>query len=169
MTKALDNDATITKAIISVHKRSATLQMDIQRILVAICTRWAQTRDCRPAVAHINQLLTKGQLTALRTNSIREWVETYMGLTLDPEANAFMCPPAVTDGQHLDIKALTNARWWDFDGGEKPYVPLADPAKLLNQLLGKFEKDVQKLGEDSKVTQAQIDALKTAKLVEVDF
>lgn len=164
MTKTINtltsSDAAITKAILSVHKRSASLQMDIQKVLVAVCTRWAQTKDMRPAVSHINQLLTKGELTALRTNSIREWVETYMGLTINEDSRMFSCPSSVTNGAHLNLKVLTNARWWDFDGGEKPYIPLTNPSKLLNQLIGKMKKDREKLGDGSKVDPVMLDALR---------
>lgn len=171
MTKALTtmiaSDNAITKGIVSVHKRSKTLQMDIQHILVAICTRWAQTGDSRPAVAHINQLLTKGELTALRTNSIREWIEKFMGLRINEETKAFYCPSAHNAGKHLNIKELTNARWWDFDGGEVAYKPLEDPTKLLNQLIGKMQKDRAELGDASKVDPAMLEALQAAKVGEV--
>ncbi|WFG40853.1 hypothetical protein ParaKuw1_00020 [Paracoccus phage ParKuw1] len=166
---SVNDEASIANAIKSLHTRGDSLQLDIHRLLVAICTRWAASGDVRPVAGHINMLLAKDKLGGVRKNAIRAWVETYMGLKLVEEGENkgnFYAPKAIANGQHLDMKALTNNRWWEFKP-EAEYKPIDDPRKLIAGLVAKMEKDVAQMGEASKVTPEMIAALKAARTPEV--
>lgn len=164
----VNDDASIANAIKSLHTRSDSLQLDIHRLLVAICTRWASSGDVRPVAGHINMLLAKDKLGGIRKNAIRAWVETYMHLRLvedgDNKGN-FYAPKGISSGKHLDIKALTNNRWWEFKP-EAEYRPIDDPYKLIAGLVAKMEKDRVHMGEASKVSVEMIEALKAARAPE---
>lgn len=165
----VNDEKTITSAIQSLHKTGETLQLNIHRVLVAIAVRWAASGDMRPVTGHINMLLQKDKLGGIRKNAIRAWVETYMGLKLVEEGDnkgEFYVPADLKAGKHMNIKELTNNRWWEFKP-EPEYTPIADPIKLLKQLTGKMEKDRQQLGEESKVDPAMIEALKAMTTPEV--
>jgi len=159
----VNNEKDITKAIDSLHSRSASLQLDIHKTLVAISTRWSSSGDVRPVAIHINHLLKKEQLTGVRKNAIKAWVQTFMGMVLVEEGEnkgAMYAPKELRDGKHLDVKELTNNRWWEFKP-EAEYVPIADPRKLLENLIKKFEKDRAKAGQSSVVEVTMIDDLKS--------
>ena len=158
----VNDEAGITAAIKSLHTRGDTLQLDIHRLLVAICTRWAASGDMRPVAGHINLLLAKDKLGGVRKNAIREWVETFMGLKLVEEGENkgdFYAPKSLANGQHMNLKELTNNRWWEFKP-EAEYKPIDDPRKLIAGLIAKMEKDVGKMGDESKVTPEMILGLK---------
>lgn len=159
---SVNDEAGITAAIKSLHTRGDSLQLDIHRLLVAICTRWATSGDVRPVSGHINLLLSKDKLGGVRKNAIRAWVETYMHLKLVEEGEnkgMFYAPKGISNGKHLDMKALTNNRWWEFKP-EAEYKPIDDPRKLIAQLVSKMEKDVGHMGEASKVTPEMLAGLK---------
>lgn len=158
----VNDEAGITAAITSLHKRAETLQMDIQRVLAAVAVRWAASGDSRPAVKHMNHLVENTNLKGLRKNAIKTWIETFMGLQVITEgdnAGQFMCPRENNSGKHLEIKTLTNARWWEFTP-EQEYQPIADPAQLIMSLHAKMERDRAKAGEASLVTPEMLAALK---------
>lgn len=161
----VNDEASITKAIQSLHKRGETLQLDIHRVLVAVAVRWASSGDCRPVAGHINLLLTKDKLGGVRKNAIREWVETFMQLALNGEGE-FYVPANLKAGKHLNVKDLGNNRWWEFKV-EAEYKPIQDAHKLVAQLVAKLEKDRATLGESSEVDPALIAALKAANMPEV--
>lgn len=159
---SVNNEADLTAAIKSLHTRGDSLQLDIHRVLVAICTRWAASGDMRPVAGHINLLLDKDKLGGVRKNAIREWIETFMGLALVEEGENkgnFYVPKALASGQHMNLKELTNNRWWEFKP-EAEYKPIDDPRKLIAALIAKMEKDVGKMGDESKVTPEMIAGLK---------
>lgn len=158
----VNNEAAITKAIDSLHARGDSLQLDIHKTLVAICTRWASSGDVRPVAKHINHLLSKDKLGGVRKNAIKAWVQTFMGMMLVEEGDnkgAMYVPKDIRDGKHLDVKELTNNRWWEFKP-EADYTPIADPRTLLENLIKKMEKDRAKVGEKSVVPEAMIADLK---------
>ena len=159
---SVNDEAGITAAIKALHTRGDTLQLDVHRLLVAICTRWASSGDMRPVAGHINMLLDKDKLGGLRKNAIREWVEVYMGLKPVEEGEnkgQFYVPKLLAKGQHLNLKELANNRWWEFKP-EAEYKPIDDPRKLIASLIAKMEKDVGKMGGESKVTPEMIAGLK---------
>lgn len=158
---SVKDEAGITAAIKALHTRGESLQLDIHRLLVAICTRWAASGDMRPVAGHINMLLDKAKMGGVRKNAIREWVEIFMGLKLVEEGenkNSFYVPKALANGQHLNLKELANNRWWEFRP-EADYQPI-DPSKLIKRLIAKMEKDIDKMGDESKVTPEMIAGLK---------
>lgn len=166
---SVNDEASITAAIKSLHTRGDSLQLDIHRLLVAVCTRWAASGDVRPVAGHINLLLDKDKLGGVRKNAIRAWVETYMGLKLVEEGEnkgQFYAPKGIANGKHLDMKALTNNRWWEFKP-EPEYKPIDDPRKLIAGLVAKMEKDVGQMGEKSKVTPEMIAGLKALNQPEI--
>lgn len=162
----VNDEAGITAAIKSLHTRGDTLQLDIHRLLVAICTRWAASGDMRPVAGHINLLLAKDKLGGVRKNAIREWVEKFMGLKLVEEGENkgnFYVPKSLANGKHMNIKELANNRWWEFKP-EAEYKPIDDPRKLIAGLIAKMEKDVGKMGDESKVTPEMILGLKALNM-----
>ena len=166
---SVNDEAGITAAINSLHKRGASLQLDIHRVLVAICARWAATGDVRPVSGHINLLIAKDKLEGVRKNAIREWVETYMGLKIITEGDNkgdFYVPKGINDGNHLQLKELSNNRWWEFKP-EPDYKPIADDVKLVKQLIAKMEKDVGKMGDASNVRPDVLAGLKALTQPEV--
>lgn len=165
----VNDEKGITAAIDSLHKRAGSLQLDVHRVLVAVAVRWATSGDVRPVCKHLNHLLTKDKLGGMRKNAIRAWVEHFMQLKVIEEgdnAGDFYAPKGLTKGDHLEIKELTNKRWWEFTP-EKPYQPLDDPRKLVAGLIKKLETDRAKMGKDSKVDVAMIEALKAVRMSEV--
>lgn len=160
---AVNSETDITNAINSLHTRGASLQLDIHKTLVAISERWLNSGDVRPVAKHINHLVNKEQLGGMRKNSIKAWVETFMGLKVVEEGDnkgMMYVPKDIRDGKHLDVKALTNNRWWDFKGAEADYIPIADPRILLENLIKKLEKDRAKAGQASIVQIEMINDLK---------
>jgi len=165
----VNDEAGITAAIKSLHTRGDSLQLDIHRLLVAICTRWAASGDVRPVAGHINLLLAKDKMGGVRKNAIRAWVETYMQLKLVEEGEnkgQFYAPKGIANGKHLDMKALTNNRWWEFKP-EPEYQPITDDTKLVKQLIAKMEKDIGQMGEESKVRPEMLAGLKALTQPEI--
>lgn len=160
------NEAEITKAIQSIHKRGGALQLDIHHVLVAVAVRWATSGDMRPVAAHINLLLTKDQIGGVRKNAIRAWVETHMQLAISEETKEFYVPTPLKSGNHLKLKDLANSRWWEFKP-EPEYQPINDAHKLVSQLVAKLQKDRDTLGDKSEVPAELIAALKEANTPEV--
>lgn len=122
----LATDEAIAAAIGSLHNRAESMQLDVHKVLVAICAKWNATKDKRGVAEHINLLLSKDKLGGLRTNAIREWVETFMGLMVIADGDdkgKFMVPADKKAGQHLQMDVLVNKRWWEFKP-EAPYQPL---------------------------------------------
>lgn len=161
-----NDEAALTAAIDSLHRRAGTLQMDIHKILVCIALRWERTGDVRPVVAHVNRLLAKDQMQGVRKNAIRAWVETFLHLTFAEDGDSkgqFIAGKA--KAKDLDVKKLTNTRWFEFKP-EPDYKPL-DPMAALTGMIRKFETDRAKMGEESKVDPAMIEALKALKVGEI--
>jgi hypothetical protein len=160
--ETVNSEQDITTAINSLHTRGASLQLDIHKTLVAIATRWSTSGDVRPVAKHINHLLTKDQLGGMRKNSIKAWVQTFMGLAVVEEGDnkgMMYAPKDIRDGKHIDVKAVTNNRWWEFKV-EADYVPIDDPRKLIENLIKKLEKDRAKAGLSSVVEVEMINDLK---------
>ena len=159
---SVNDEAGITAAINSLHTRGESLQLDIHRVLVAICKRWADSGDVRPVAMHINLLLSKDKMGGVRKNAIRAWIETYMGLKMVTEGDNkghFYVPKGINAGKHLQMKELINKRWWEFKP-EPEYQPISDDTQLVKQLIAKMEKDVGKMGEASNVSPEMLDGLK---------
>lgn len=157
-----NSEDVITAAINSLHKRSESLQLDLHRTLVAICIRWGQTGDVRPAVKHINHILTKGKLGGVRTNAIRAWVETYMGFTfLEEGDDKGTFKAGKMKGSALNIKELTNNRWWEFKP-EPGYKPM-DFDKMFLSLMSKAEKRSTEATDADNVDPGMLAALKAAR------
>lgn len=157
-----NSDDSIVAAINSLHKRGDSLQLDIHRLLVAVCARWATSGDIRPAVKHINLLLHKGKLGGLRLNAIRQWVETYMGFTFIEEGDlkgTFKAGDMKANG--LNMKELTNNRWWEFKP-EAPYKPM-DFDKMFLSLMNKAEKRAGSTTSEDNVDPGLLAALKSAR------
>ena len=166
---SVNDEVGITAAINSLHTRGDSLQLDVHRLLVAICTRWAASGDVRPVAGHINLLLTKDKMGGVRKNAIRAWIETYMGLKLVAEGENkgdFYVPKGINDGKHLHLKELSNNRWWEFKP-EPEYQPITDDMKLVKQLIAKMEKDVGQMGEASNVRPDVLAGLKALTQPEV--
>jgi len=166
---SVNDEAGITAAINSLHTRGESLQLDIHKVLVAICKRWADSGDMRPVAMHINLLLSKDKMGGIRKNAIRLWIETYMGLKMVTEGDNkgdFYVPKGMNDGKHLQMNKLINNRWWEFKP-EPDYKPIDDDMKLVKQLIAKMEKDVGKMGDASNVRPDVIAGLKALTKTEV--
>ena len=109
--------------IAKLHKRIDSNQMDIQRVLVAILSRWEETGDIRPAVKHVN-LMIDGLPSGVRSNAIRAWVETFTGFVYATDGEnkgKFVAGKLKAAG--LNIKEATAQRWWEFKP-EPTYKPM---------------------------------------------
>jgi hypothetical protein len=85
-----------------------------------------------------------------------------MGLAVVEEGDnkgMMYAPKDIRDGKHIDVKAVTNTRWWEFKV-EADYVPIDDPRKLIENLIKKLEKDRAKAGLSSVVEVEMINDLK---------
>lgn len=157
-----NDDAAIDRAIAGIHKKSATLQLDIHKVLVAIAKRWESTGDVRPAVKHVNTLLAKGQLGGMRTNAIKAWVQEFFGFIVveEGEAKGSFVFGKLKAGA-LDLVAIVENKWWEFKP-EAEYKPM-DFDKMLMALLSKAEKRTETATEQDKVDPALIAAVKLAR------
>lgn len=165
----VNNESDITKAINSLHTRGDSLQLDIHKTLVAICVRWNSSGDVRPVAKHINHLLSNKNMGGIRKNAIKLWIETFMGMKLVAEGDNkgdFYVPKELRGGAHLDLKELTNNRWWELKV-ESEYQPIDDPMKLIKGLMKRLENDRAKAGTESKVTPTMLDSLKAMTTPEV--
>lgn len=161
LTKAND-EAAITSAIKSLHKRSNSLQLDIHKVLVVIASRWQASGDIRPAVKHVNYLLQKGEFGAIRTNAIKAWVQEFFKFEVETEgdnAGQFKAGPLKHTG--LEMKALMNHRWWEFKP-EAPYKPM-DFDKLFESLLNKGAQRAEDAKEEDNVDMGLIIHLRKAR------
>ena len=161
----LVSDEAIIAAINSLHNRAETLQLDVHKVLVGICARWHEVGDYRPAVAAINLLLEKGKLGGMRTNAVRQWVETFMGLMVVAEGDdkgKFMCPKPKVSGKHLVMAELVNRRWWEFKP-EAEYKPM-DFDKLWATMVKKGKQRVAEgVKEADNIDLGMIEAMQKAR------
>jgi hypothetical protein len=155
----VNDDAAIEKAILAVCDRGTTVQMDIHRVLVAIATRWFTTGDIRPAVKHVN-LLIEHMPKGIRSNAIKAWVETHMGLVYATEGeNKGTFVIGKRKGADLDIPTLTNERWFEFKP-EAEYKPI-DFDAMWNALMKRMEKADESKGD--KFDKGLVEHLRKAR------
>lgn len=160
-TLATADEAGFKKAIDSIHTRADTLALEIHKVLVAIAVQWEKTGDVRPVAGRVNYLLAKDKLTMARKNAIKAWVETYLGLTIVEEGDnkgEFYAKKGLSH-KSLEIKELTNNRWWEFKP-EPEYKPLASLESELEKLIKRCERDIKELGDGSKVDTTFLTHLK---------
>ena len=145
-----DNTADFHAACADIKARRISLQLDIQRYLVAVATRWNETGDVRPAVERINMLISK-EITGegIRRNTLLEYIEQNLGLQFVTEGDnkgKFIAGKA--KAKALDFTYLNNkATHWYNAVPEKPYQPM-----MLNVMLGVMLKKATARSE--KATEA---------------
>ena len=147
---------TYTKEIDLIAKQSETLQLRIHKLLNTMAEDWIKSGDVRPVVVGVNYLMLKlGK--GMRHNAIKLWVECHYGFLINDLTKEFVS--GKLKAKDLDLNNIRNNRWWEFSA-EPEYKAIEDPAKMIAQVIAKFEKDRAALGKDSKVTPEQIMALK---------
>jgi hypothetical protein len=157
-----DKAEAFANAVADINQRGASLQLDIQRYLVAVCYRWLETGDVRPAVDRVNMLIDKKALfKGVRRNAILTWVETNMGfeyLTDGDNKDKFHANKA--KATRLVMAELTKQEnhWYNFTP-EPEYKPL-DLNVLLKALVAKAEKRQQTAKASDQIDPEQLAALK---------
>lgn len=175
------NSGNLDAAIEDFLQRSENLKLDSHRMLVAIAADWAASGDCRHAVKRANRIIgAKKETKALRVQGMVNWFATHCGLQLADEGEnkgKIYCPADKTSGQHLDLKTLANARWFDETPPPalKPFDFTTQVEKLLKLAATRAEKndgtttiDEELLAEiKAAATRATLRALK-AKTAEME-
>lgn len=154
-------DAGIETAIGKAKTQGATLQASFHRIAVSILMRMEKDSDHNTCVRLVNSMIEA--LPAMtRKNAMKTWVEKYMGYAYNKDDKAFVF--AKVSGFKINVKAAVNEPFWDCDP-EKDYQPISDWTKLVAGLVARGLKDLEKMGENSKVDMEQLAILQ--KLVPV--
>lgn len=155
----VNSDDAIDAAILSVHRRTDTVQMDIHRILYALAERWVSTGDIRPAVRHVNMLIDN-MPKGIRSNAIRSWVEVHMGMIFAEEGdNKGKFVAGKRKPKDVDLKAAMNERWFEFKP-EAPYKPI-NFETMFDTLMKKAAKADPSKGDE--VDTGLVQALAKAK------
>ncbi|WP_299073784.1 hypothetical protein [uncultured Paraglaciecola sp.] len=76
-----DDSEQFVLAVQSFKRRGENLQIDIQKYLIAVSQRWAETGDVRPAVKRINNLLNETP-DGIRAHALYAWVEAFLGFVI---------------------------------------------------------------------------------------
>lgn len=162
--KLMKTDSTdqFALAVKDINTRGVSLQLDIQRYLVAVCTRWVESGDVRSAVTRINMLVDKKALfKGARRNAILTWVETNMGfeyITEGENKDKFHANKAKASGLKLADLSKQENHWYNFTP-EPEYKPL-DLNALIGQLVTKAEKRAKTAKASDKIDVGQLAALK---------
>ena len=145
-------DTAIETAIGKAKTQGATLQGAFHRIACSIVARMLESKDHNTCVR-----LTNAMIEALpgmaRKNALRSWVEHFLGYTYNKETKAFVF--VKREGFKVELADAIAAPFWDFKA-EEEFKPIADWTKLIAGLVGRGLKDIEKLGENSKVNMEQL-------------
>lgn len=183
MTKAInfealgktDDNAAFVNAVADLKKRGETLQLDIQRYLVAVAARWVATGDVRPAVSRINNLI-ENTAKGMRSNAIKAWVETFLGFVVVDNSDAdnhrqFVAGTMKAKDLNVVIMMQAANHWYTFTP-EKPYEGL-NLDKLIAMAVAKADKRIKAgLKDEDNIDSDKLEALRSmlpnADTVELD-
>ena len=136
--KFIDNKK-IDALIISVCKRSHTVQNDIHKVLCSSLNAWITDGNVAVFTKRINTLID-GLGGGMRTNAIKAWTENFCGLVWNQEESKFVYVKGKTT---IDLKTLQTAKaepFWKFKP-ESPYKPVDLPESIL-ALINKADKAI---------------------------
>ena len=157
-----DDNTAFYNAVLDINTRGAALQLDIHKYLVAVCTRWVETGDVRPAVLRINILIEKKELfRGVRRNAILKWVETNMGfgyITEGDNKDKFHANKAKAKALNLADLTKQENHWYNFKP-EPDYKPLDLNAMIAN-IVAKAEARQKTVKETDAIDAEQLAALK---------
>jgi len=141
---ALMPEGKIDAAIVSIGKRSASLQMDVHKAAVATLAAWQATGDYRPAVDRINRLIAAFNKGGMRSNALVDWAVAFGGFVYN-EQTKLLVHGKDKAGKHIDLQAAMNEPFWLFkpQSEYKPFV-------LLDQLLSNLKKADSVLAKPKK-------------------
>lgn len=151
--KLISGAAAITTAIDSIQRRGKKLDHDIQVAALSAMQHHAQCGD----VSLINRLV-EAMPKGSRVNALRAFIETFGAVRYDAESKKFVH----VKGGTFELGTAREIMWSEFKP-EQAYQPITDPLKRFEQLVSAFERDVEQLGDASKVTPEMIRELKNAK------
>ena len=153
--KLFNNEADITKGIALSAKAGQSWQAGVHRILCSIVGLQAKDSDHKTCLRLVNDVL-KAMPEGSRSNAVKDWIHVYTGYYWNKEQKAFVFQKVT--GFKLDLEAAIKEPFWLLTK-EAEYQPIQDWTKLLKALVQKGLKDVEALGENSKVDVAQLKAL----------
>lgn len=145
--------ANIKAAIDSIERRGKKYDRDVQIAALSAMQHHIEHGD----VTLINRLvdaMPKGS----RVNALRAFIETFGAVRFDAESKKFVH----VKGGTFRLDDAMQIMWNEFKP-ETAYQPITDPFKRFDQLVSQFERDMQEMGDQSKVTPEMIAALKSAK------
>lgn len=151
--KLIAGAANIKSAIDSIARRGKKLDRDIQVAVLSAMQHHVEHGD----VTLINRLVD-AMPNGSRVNALRAFIETFGAVRYDTESKKFVHVKGAT----FKLDDAMKIMWSEFKP-ETAYQPITDPFKRFEQLVSAFEKDIEHLGDDSKVTPDMIRELKNAK------
>lgn len=158
------DEANIDAGIADVQMRSGKLTMNIQHLAVSILAALVKHGD-KPTAARRANALVHAVGKGMRGNSLIGWFEQNAPMMYNKETKQLVfgvtAANPVKTVDKIDLAAAVKAMWHDAVP-ETPYKPIADIGALIKQIVAKAEKDIETMGEKSKVdveTLAKLKAL----------
>lgn len=151
--KLIEGSAKIGSLIDSIANRGKKLDADIQRAALSVMAHHSQHGD----VTLINRLVAsmpKGS----RVNALMRYIETFGAVRWDKDKKEFVH----AKGKKFDLEAASARTWHEFKP-DPQYKPIDDPFQSVNALIKTLERDMQHMGDQSKVDPSLIEALRAAK------
>lgn len=158
MTKLITDKAKLNAAIESIARRGKRFDNDVQTAALSCMHHHANHGDVT-----LTNRLVEAMPNGSRVNALRAYIETFSAVAWDEEAKAFKHDK--TRKHRLD--AASETTWVEFKP-EAAYKPIDDPMEALSNLIGRFDKDREQLGDKSKVDPAMLDALKTFRAARIE-
>ena len=150
--------ASIKSAIDSIARRGKKLDRDIQVAALSAMQHHVEHGD----VTLINRLV-EAMPKGSRVNALRAFIETFGAVRYDTDEKNFVHVKGAT----FRLDEAMQVMWSEFKP-ETAYQPITDPFKRFDQLVSAFEKDIEQMGDASKVSPEMIAALKSAKAEAVE-
>lgn len=148
--KIITGTAAIEAAITSINTRGKILDKAIQVAALSCMAHHSEHGD----TTLLNSLV-KNMPKGSRVNALREFIQTYPGVTYDEDTEVFS---HVKGAAKFDLEVMSETMWTEFKP-EKAYIPF-DAAAAITAIIKKIDKaDVAK---GDKVTPAQATAIRTA-------
>lgn len=150
-------EKSIVSAIASAKEAGIALKNEHHKIAISILRKWCKDGNAGFAAVQLTSL-NDAIGDAGRQSAFKKWVETFTLMTWENSENTFRYTSTTIDMDVCQEANLTKNRYWTMTPPSE-YKSL-DWVKALETLIKKAEKDIEELGDKSKVSVAELDALK---------
>lgn len=151
----------IDAAIPMLAKSVATLNTNVQKLIVSLLADFKKSGDKPTAVRRANEVV-KALGKGMRANSLQGWFEQNAPMVYNKETKLLVAGctgmSPVKDHTKIDLAVSTAALWYDAVA-EQEYKPLEDWTKMLTALVKRAKDDLKHQGTKSKVDLAQLAVL----------